>query len=143
MVGFGASMCKSIRFNYFASPLWKSASFHRMPDLLHGAERRVYGDSAHASQKILIGSRAPKAKDFTNQRTRQGGIVDETLRAKNRNKSRVRSRVEHVFGVLKLLWGSGKVRYRGQQKNATRAFAALALANIYISRQRLMAQMRP
>jgi transposase, IS5 family len=37
----------------------------------------------------------------------------------------------------------GKVRYRGLQKNATRVFTALALANIYLSRQRLMAQVRP
>jgi hypothetical protein len=55
----------------------------------------------------------------------------------------LRSRVEHVFGVVKRLWGFGKVRYRGLQKNATRAFTALALANIYLGRQRLMAQVRP
>ena len=65
------------------------------------------------------------------------------MRAKNRNKSKIRSRVEHVFGVVKRLWGFSKVRYRGLQKNATRAFTALALANIYLGRQRLMAQVRP
>ena len=116
---------------------------HPLPDLLHGNETRIYGDSAYASQKALIEGKAPKARDFTNQRTRRGGIVDEAVRAKNRNKSRIRSRVEHVFGVVKRLWGFGKVRYRGLQKNATRAFTALALANIYLGRQRLMAQVRP
>ena len=116
---------------------------HPLPDLLHGQEKRVYGDSAYASQKALIESKAPRAKDFTNQRTRCKGVVDETLKAKNRNKSRIRSRVEHVFGVVKRLWGFGKVRYRGLAKNATRAFTALALANLYLSRSRLMAQMRP
>ena len=116
---------------------------HPLPDLLHGQERRVYGDSAYASQKALIEGKAPKAKDFTNQRTRCKGVVDEALKAKNRNKSRIRSRVEHVFGVVKRLWGFAKVRYRGLAKNATRAFTALALANIYLSRQRLMAQVRP
>jgi IS5 family transposase len=116
---------------------------HPLPDLLHGNEQRVYGDSAYASQKDLISSKAPKAKDFTNQRTRYAGIVDEAVRAKNRNKSKVRARVEHVFGVVKRLWGFSKVRYRGLQKNATRSFTALALANIYLGRQRLMAQVRP
>ena len=117
---------------------------HPLPDLLHGNEQRVYGDSAYASQKDLIQGKAPHAKDFTNQRTRRaGGIVNEVERGKNRNKSRIRARVEHVFGVVKRLWGFGKVRYRGLQKNATRAFTALALANIYLSRQRLMAQVRP
>ena len=38
---------------------------HPLPDLLHGNERRVYGDSAYASQKALIHSKAAKAKDFT------------------------------------------------------------------------------
>ena len=51
--------------------------------------------------------------------------------------------MEHVFGVVKRLLRFGKVRYRGLAKNATRAFTALALANIYLSRQRLMAQVRP
>ena len=116
---------------------------HPLPELLHGAERRVYGDSAYASQKTLIQGKAPKAQDFTNQRTRRGGVVDEAVRAKNRNKSRIRARVEHVFGVVKRLWGFGKVRYRGLAKNATRAFTALALANLYLGRRRLMAQVRP
>lgn len=116
---------------------------HPLPDLLHGNEKRVYGDSAYASQKGLIRSKAAKAKDFTNQRSRRNGIINEETRSKNRNKSRIRARVEHVFGVVKRLWGFGKVRYRGLQKNATRAFTALALANIYLSRERLMAQVRP
>jgi IS5 family transposase len=115
---------------------------HPLPDLLHGQEKRVYGDSAYASQKALIGAKAPQARDFTNQRTKRKGIVDEVARGKNRNKSRIRARVEHVFGVVKRLWGFNKVRYRGLVKNATRAFTALALANIYLSRSELMAQVR-
>ena len=113
---------------------------HPIPDLLHGNEQRMYGDSAYASQKELIHSKAPKAKDFTNERVRnRSGEVDEVKRGKNRNKSKIRARVEHVFGVVKRLWGFNKVRYRGLAKNATRAFTALALANIFMSRKRLMA----
>ena len=117
---------------------------HPLPDLLHGSEQRVYGDSAYSSQKELIASKAPRAKDFTNERVRnRQGEVDEATRAKNRSKSRIRARVEHVFCVVKRLWGFTKVRYRGLAKNATRAFTALALANIYLDRKRLMAQVRP
>jgi len=116
---------------------------HPLPELLHGEEQRVYGDSAYASQKELIASTAPRAKDFTNKRVRKrSGEVDEAERSKNRNKSKVRARVEHVFGVVKRLWGFNKARYRGLAKNATRAFTALALANIFMSRNRLMAQVR-
>jgi IS5 family transposase len=116
---------------------------HPLPDLLHGRERRVYGDSAYASQKVLIHGKAPKAKDFTNQRTRRSSEIDEVERSKNRNKSKIRSRVEHVFAVVKRLWGFTKVRYRGLAKNATRAFTALALANIYLSRRHLLQQVCP
>lgn len=116
---------------------------HPLPDLLHGKEKRVYGDSAYASQKKLIQGKAPKAKDFTNQRVKKGGEVDEVKRARNRSKSKIRSRVEHVFAVVKRLWGFAKVRYRGLQKNACRAFTALALANIYLSRRRLLGQVCP
>ena len=112
---------------------------HPLPNLLHGNEQRVYGDSAYASQKELIASKAPHAKDFTNQRVRKGGEVNLALRRKNRNKSKVRARVEHVFAVVKRLWGFTKVRYRGLAKNATRSFVALGLANIYLARGRLMA----
>jgi IS5 family transposase len=70
-------------------------------------------------------------------------VVDQTQRSKNRNKSRIRARVEHLFGVVKRLWGFTKVRYRGLQKNATRAFTALALANIFLARGRLQGQVRP
>ena len=112
---------------------------HPLPDLLHGNERRVYGDSAYASQKALIASKAPQAHDFTNQRVRKTGEVDEAERSRNRNKSRVRARVEHVFAVVKRLWGFTKVRYRGLAKNATRSFVALGLANIYLARKRLEA----
>lgn len=49
---------------------------------------------------------------------------------------------EPVFGVVKKLLGFTKLRYRGLEKNAMRAFTALALANIYLGRQALMAQVR-
>jgi IS5 family transposase len=117
---------------------------HPLPALLPGAERRVYGDSAYASQKEPVAGKAPEARDFTNRRVRnRSGEVDETMRSKNRSKSKIRARVEHVFAVVKRLWCFGKVRYLGLAENATRVFIALALAKIYMSRTRLMAQVRP
>jgi IS5 family transposase len=109
---------------------------HSIPDLLHGEERRVYGDSAYHSQKELIARKAPHAQDFTNERTRWKGWVDEEAKRKNKTKSKVRAKVEHVFAVVKRQWGFTKVRYRGLAKNATRAFVALALANLYLTRPR-------
>lgn len=109
---------------------------HSIPDLLHGEERRVYGDSAYHSQKELIASKAPHAQDFTNERTRWKGWLDEDAKRKNKTKSKVRAKVEHVFAVVKRQWGFTRVRYRGLAKNATRALVGLALANLYLTRPR-------
>jgi IS5 family transposase len=115
---------------------------HPLPQLLHGHEKRVYGDTAYQSQQPLIASKAPAAQDFTNQRVRAGSPVQDLQRLLNKTKSRVRARVEHVFGVVKRLWGFDKVRYRGLDKNATRSFVALGLANLYLSRRLLYRQVR-
>ena len=112
---------------------------HPLPDLLHGQEQRVYGDCAYASQGELIRSKAPQAADMTNKTVRPGSPTEELERLVNRSKSRVRSRVEHVFGVVKKLWGFTKVRYRGLAKNGTRAFVVTALANLFLARKRLLA----
>jgi IS5 family transposase len=116
---------------------------HPLPQLMHGQEEQLYGDSAYASQQELIRSKAPKAADLTNQRVRKGSATEELERLINRAKSRVRARVEHVFGVVKRLWGFDKVRYRGLAKNATRSFVALGLANIYLARGALYEEVRP
>lgn len=88
------------------------------------------GACTYASLKALIASKAAHARDFTNQRVRKAGEMDEGPRSRNRNKSKERARVEHVFAVVKQLTGFVKVRYCGLTKNATRSFEALCLANI-------------
>ena len=58
--------------------------------------------------------------------------------AHNAARSRVRARCEHVFHVVKRVWGFTTVRYRGLVKNTVRVFAAFALANLYLVRKWLM-----
>src|SRR5438874_4765489 len=69
-----------------------------LPDLLHGEETRVWGDQAYRGQTEVIRECAPQAQDCTHRRYRYKDGVDEVERAKNRTKSRVRSKVEHVCG---------------------------------------------
>jgi len=101
-----------------------------LPKLLHGAETRVYGDSAYAGKKAAIKEAAPNAKDFTQKRAHRHRPLSAADRETNRRKSQVRARVEHPFRPFKNLFGFAKVRYRGLMKNANRAFALLALINI-------------
>jgi IS5 family transposase len=112
-----------------------------LPELLHGEETHVWGDQAYRGQTDVIHECSPRAKDCTNKRYRYKDWTDEVERAKNRTKSRVRSKVEHVFAVLKLKFGFVKVRYRGLAKNANRLFTAFALVNLFMVRKRLLGQM--
>ncbi len=110
-----------------------------LPYLLHGQETRVWGDQGYQGQTAVIRAWAPQAKDFTNRRYRHHGSIDEVEKAKNRNKSRVRAKVEHVFGVIKNIFGFRKVRYRGLAKNLHRLQVTAALTNLYLVRRRLLA----
>jgi IS5 family transposase len=59
------------------------------PYLLHGRETRVWGDQGDQGRTAVIHACAPRARDFTNRRYRRNGFINETEKAKNRNKSRV------------------------------------------------------
>ena len=118
---------------------------HEVPKLLHGNETRFYGDSAYRgkSQRERLKELAPKAKDFTNKRGYRNAPLTEADRETNRRKSSVRAKIEHPFLMLKRLWGFAKVRYRGLAKNANRAFAMLALANLVKWGRPLTGEVRP
>jgi IS5 family transposase len=109
-----------------------------LPDLLHGDESKVWGDSAYQGQSAVIERCAPNAQDMTNRRYRRKGVVDEVQRAKNRTKSSVRARVEHPFLIIKRIFGFAKTRYRGIDKNWNRLVVTCALTNLYLVRRRLL-----
>lgn len=109
-----------------------------LPELLHGRETHVWGDSAYAGQSEMIEALAPAAKDLTQKRGRGYKYLKPRQRIINRARSRVRARVEHAIGVIKRICGFTKVRYRGIAKNAHRLFVTCALANLYMVRHRLM-----
>jgi IS5 family transposase len=109
-----------------------------LPELLHGRETHVWGDSAYAGQSEMIEALAPAAKDLTQKRGRGYKYLKPRQRMINRARSRVRARVEHAIGVIKRIFGFTKVRYRGIAKNANRLFVVCALANLYMVRHRLM-----
>ena len=112
-----------------------------LSDLLHGEETRVWGDSAYQGQGEVIKQCAPQAQDMTHRRYRRKGVVDEVERAKNKTKSKVRAKVEHLFLVIKRVFGFARTRYRGLEKNADRLFVTCALTNLYIMRRRLLRTM--
>lgn len=116
------------------------ADKHMLPDLLHGDERKVWGDGGYQGQTEAIRAAAPKAQDMTCRRTKYKDHVDEQARRKNTTKARVRAKVEHPFRILKRVFGVTRVRYRGIWKNHQWFCAAFALVNLYQHRHRLAPQ---
>jgi IS5 family transposase len=116
------------------------ADKHMLPDLLHGAEKKVWGDAGYQGQTEAIHAAAPGAQDMTSRRTKFKNYVDEEAKCKNTTKARVRSKVEWCFRILKRVFGFTKVRYRGLRKNHEWLCAAFALVNFYQNRNRLAPQ---
>ena len=94
----------------------KVADSALLPDLLHGEETRVWGDQAYRGQSEVIRKGAPQAQDCSHRRYRDKDRIDEVERAKNRTKSTVRSKVEHVFAVMKLKFGVVKLHSRTEEE---------------------------
>jgi len=110
---------------------------HMLPELLHGDEKKVWGDAGYQGQTEAIREAAPQAQDMTSRRVKTKAGVDEEQKRKNRVKARVRAKVEWPFRVLKRVFGFTKVRYRGLKKNHEWLCAAFASINIYQHRRRL------
>jgi len=108
-----------------------------MGSLLHGEECEIYGDKAYSSQELRQQCDALGIRYRVNRRGHRKKELNESLKRKNRKRSRIRARGEYPFLVVKHLWGFRKVRYRGLAKNETRAYAAFALANLYLARKQL------
>ena len=114
---------------------------HMLPDLLHGDEKKVWGDAGYQGQTETIHEAAPAAQDMTNRRVKKAkGEVDEQEKRKNRTKSRVRAKVEWPFRILKRVFKYTRVRYRGIKKNHEWLLTAFALVNLYQHRRRLVPQ---
>ena len=111
-----------------------------LPELLHGQETRVWGDSAYSGQRDAIRQLAPRAKSFVQTKAHRHRPLSEEERDRNRTKSKVRAKVEHAFLVIKRIFGWAKVRYRGLAKNTHWLQISCGLANLYVARRRLLAR---
>ena len=65
------------------------------PHLLHGEETEVWEDEGYVGQTAVIGEVAPQARDCINRRCLYHGKLNVKEFLRNREKSRVRSKVEH------------------------------------------------
>ncbi|MEW5864102.1 MAG: IS5 family transposase [Pseudomonadota bacterium] len=110
----------------------------RLPELLHGQERQILGDSAYWSKEHRRRFEQAGMRYRVARRPCAGRALSEHQKRINRIRSRARAWGEFPFHVIEHLWGFAKTRYRGLYRNTVRAVSMFALANLYRVRYRLL-----
>ena len=113
-----------------------------LPELLTGEEEEVYGDSGYTGaekrEEVIVHNKQGKKikykinrkpSTYKNKSNRSKGQIKRQEHAK----SSVRAKVEHVFGVVKGLFGYLKTRYKGLRKQTAKLNMMFALANLYLA----------
>ena len=110
--------------------------------LIRPDDEVVYGDSGYTGAlkraeiqnnkqlsniDFVINRRPSSMRDRSNY---SGFDWDKEI---ERKKSSVRCKVEHVFAVVKRLFGYRKTRYRGLRKQMLKSYIMFALANLYLA----------
>jgi IS5 family transposase len=127
-----------------------SANIHDItvvPQLLTGEEETVYGDSGYLGagereDSVVKNAQGKNIRYIINRRPSQSkhnSVRSQgQIKRREREKSSVRAKVEHVFGVVKNLFGYRKTRYKGRRKQTAKLNIMFALANLYLADKRYM-----
>jgi transposase, IS5 family len=93
-----------------------------LEDVLIGDETELWADSAYRSEETEKQLKAEGIQSQILEKAHRNRPLTEAQKALNREKSRVRCRVEHLFGHWKAHQGFGKTRYVGLANNRCDAF---------------------
>jgi len=112
------------------------------PKLLHGKEKKVRGDAGYVGAEkredaLTHNDSGEKIKYVINRRPssyrKNKPQSQGQIRRREREKSSVRAKVEHVFGTVKGQFGYRKTRYRGLRKQTAKLNIMFALANLVLA----------
>ena len=108
---------------------------------MHGEEDTVNGDSGYIGANkrpdaIKKNKQGKRIKYNINRRPSSIKKLSKSgqykAKKRERQKSSVRNKIEHVFAVVKRLFGYRKTRYRGLRKQTAKNYIMFALANLYL-----------
>ena len=106
-------------------------------ELLHGEEKRVWGDAGYQGMEKREEHRdRPVCWNIALRPSRRRTLArggKDALREKR--KASVRAKVEHIFFYVKRMFGYDKVRYRGMKKNHNRLALLVGFANLLVGRR--------
>jgi IS5 family transposase len=107
-----------------------------MDDLLDkkNSGRSIWGDSAYRSEEIDLTLKARKLTNRIHYKGYRNHPLSEHKKSLNRARSRIRARVEHVFGFQSNTMRAGQIRCIG----LARAAPKIALANLVYNMMRYL-----
>lgn len=117
-------------------------------NLMHGEEETLHGDSGYigAKKRPEAIRKNKKGKNIKYQICRKPSTIKKlskngqyAAKKKEHQKSSVRCKVEHVFAVVKRLFGYRKTRYRGLRKQTAKNYIMFAVANLYLAARNIQA----
>lgn len=122
-----------------------TADITELPNLLRRDDEVIFGDAGYTSDEYKRGARHLGMRWWVNDYP-QGALETQTeqdlsskQKRRNRKQSSVRTRVEHIFRIIKCQFGFRKTRYRSLAKNASQVNLLVGLANLYLLRRPLVA----
>jgi IS5 family transposase len=108
--------------------------------LLHGEERRVFGDAGYLGiQKRAEDKHRKDMSWFTAKRPGTRKKLDADKLKAEKIKASIRAKVEHPFRYIKQVFDYSKVRYSGLSKNTNRLHLLAVFTNLMISEKYLLA----
>jgi IS5 family transposase len=113
-----------------------TADISQLPCLLREDDQAVFGDKGYVNNEFKRAARQAGVYWGISLKASSTYPLTGANKQTNRRWSAVRSRVEHVFRVMKCQFGYRKTRYRGLKKNAAQVFMLMGLTNLYLSRHR-------
>jgi IS5 family transposase len=109
-----------------------------LPNLVREDDRAVFGDKGYFSDDRKREARKAEVYWGILEKCKRGTTLSSTQKKRNRKHASIRSKVEHVFRIIKCQFGYTKTRYRGLEKNTVQVFSLMALANLYQVRHQLV-----
>ena len=100
--------------------------------LLHGKEKRVWGDAGYTGVEKRKEHQERDVDWFIAMRPGKRARLAKSnpLASAEKSKASVRAKVEHAFFYIKRMFGYSKVRYRGLEKNTNRLYLLAGFANL-------------
>ena len=116
-------------------------------ELLHGEENEIFGDSGYigANKRENAVIRNKKGKKISYKISRKPSQIKKLTKSgqykakkSEHKKSSIRSKVEHVFAVIKIQFKYRKTRYRGLEKQTQKLNMLFALANLVLAERKFL-----